>query len=492
MLRLPGLTVGSISWQPPLTDWAATKLVGLLLADDAAQRMRDLEALLAEEPALAVWCVCHARHGQQAPGGIRELASWFAVHGLRVLQWSAANVVDMPAVDEGQQAAWAEWAAESVAAARCAARLAGEGDADRACLAALLHRAPDWLASSCSRGGSEAAAGQTCWPAWLLEWLGNLPEQAPNDPAIAAAARALASVRAGAATADLGSDAEADRRYANGVRQRWLATGDASPHWLPTLTRKLARLAELEAEFQTTLEAEKLQALKALAYGASHEINNPLANISTRAQTLLREETNPERRRKLAVINSQAFRAHEMISDLMLFAQPPELRWEAVNLTELVDRVLVELAPDAAEQGTRLVRVTPDAPLPCTADGVQLAVALKVICRNSLEAVGRGGRIEVSAQPLPAPPRGAGREVWVELRVHDTGPGIPPQVRRHLFDPYFSGREAGRGLGLGLSKCWRIITDHGGQIDVASEPHRGTVFSVRLPQESPPGTPVTG
>ncbi|MCY2989835.1 MAG: HAMP domain-containing sensor histidine kinase [Planctomycetota bacterium] len=485
MLRLPELTVGSVSWHLPLTDWAATKLAGLLLADDSEQRTRDLEAILTDEPALAVWCVCRARHWQQLPNGSRELASWFAVHGLHVLQWPAVKTSESPAADEQRQATWANWAAESVVAARVAARLAGEGVADRACLVALLHRASDWLDSSCDRrGGEEESVRPTCLPAWLKVLLGNLTEPTTTDQVVAAAAHAVASVGTDTENADLGSDFETDRRHASGVRQRWLVVRDASTCWLPLLTRKLARLEELEAEFQTTLETEKLQALKALAYGASHEINNPLANISTRAQTLLREETDPERRRKLAVINSQAFRAHEMISDLMLFAQPPELRWESVDLTALVDQVLAELAADAAEQETALIRVTPDRPLHCRADGVHLAVALKAICRNSLEAVSRGGRIELSAQEIPAPPHDASHEAWVELRVHDTGPGIPAHVRRHLFDPYFSGREAGRGLGLGLSKCWRIITDHGGLIDVASEPERGTVFCLRLPPAS--------
>ncbi len=76
---------------------------------------------------------------------------------------------------------------------------------------------------------------------------------------------------------------------------------------LSTLAASLARLKALETDFQATLETAKLDALKELAYGASHEINNPLANISARAQTLLQEERDPERRRRLAAINSQAF-----------------------------------------------------------------------------------------------------------------------------------------------------------------------------------------
>src|SRR5881398_3841488 len=91
------------------------------------------------------------------------------------------------------------------------------------------------------------------------------------------------------------------------------------------------------SEFLRAVEAAKLQALYNFAYGLSHEINNPLANIATRAQTLLADEKDPERRRKLATIVQQAFRAHEMIADLMLFARPPALRLEEIDLARLAD-----------------------------------------------------------------------------------------------------------------------------------------------------------
>src|SRR5918994_140021 len=96
-------------------------------------------------------------------------------------------------------------------------------------------------------------------------------------------------------------------------------------------------------EFHAAVEAAKLQALYNFSYGLSHEINNPLANITTRAQTLLVDEKNPERRRKLATIVQQAFRAHEMIADLMLFARPPAIRPESVDLASLADTVVAEM-----------------------------------------------------------------------------------------------------------------------------------------------------
>src|SRR3990172_2542087 len=96
------------------------------------------------------------------------------------------------------------------------------------------------------------------------------------------------------------------------------------------------------AEFEQRLEREKLAALVEFAYGAAHEINNPLAHIAARAQTLLEDEPDPERRRKLAAIRRQAIRAHEMIADLMLFARPPKLALGPADLRQIVRQVVDE------------------------------------------------------------------------------------------------------------------------------------------------------
>jgi signal transduction histidine kinase len=225
-----------------------------------------------------------------------------------------------------------------------------------------------------------------------------------------------------------------------------------------------------------SLEAAKLEALKELAYGAGHEINNPLANISARAQALLADERHPHRRRMLASIHAQAMRAHEMIADMMLFARPPAPKREPVNLVELARQVRAELLEDAREQQTELTLRAPDEPVEILADWTQIAATLRSLCVNSLEALVHGGRLEIALEkPAPA-------DSHVRVSVSDTGPGIPPDARPHVFDPFYSGREAGRGLGLGLSKCWRIVTMHGGSIGVESSNSQGAVFNVLLPR----------
>jgi C4-dicarboxylate-specific signal transduction histidine kinase len=113
-------------------------------------------------------------------------------------------------------------------------------------------------------------------------------------------------------------------------------------------------------------------------------------------------------------------------------------------------------------------------------DETQLGVALGAVVKNAIEAVDDGGQVSIAIRPseMVGVP-------WVEIVVGDDGPGISAEVRRHMFDPFYSGREAGRGLGFGLSKCWRIVTDHGGQLVVQSPAGGGAEISILLPISSP-------
>jgi signal transduction histidine kinase len=235
----------------------------------------------------------------------------------------------------------------------------------------------------------------------------------------------------------------------------------------------LSRLETLENKFQEALEAEKLEAMAEFAAGAGHEINNPLTIIAGRAQLFLHGETDPERRRSLALVNSQAMRIYEMIADMMLFARPPQPNFALVDAANIIDETIADLQTAAAGQETVLSRRGQSGPLEIEADATQIAVAIRALCQNSLEALSHGGHIEIDLQTDSS---------GVMIRVSDDGPGITPEQRRHIFDPFFSARQAGRGLGLGLSKCWRIVTNHGGRIEVESRPGQGATFVIILPK----------
>lgn len=223
-----------------------------------------------------------------------------------------------------------------------------------------------------------------------------------------------------------------------------------------------------ELQFEARLLNEKLAAMKQLAYGASHEINNPLANISTRAQTLIAVEKDPERLHKLTVIYEQALRAHEMISDMMLFAHPPQIELASTDIRLMISKLVKELAADLegspasemqlAQSPIELqVRIGPDIQ-DANVDATQICVALKALIRNSIEAIRSGGR------PGKITIRVCHRTDQFWFMVTDDGVGVSSEAVRHLFDPFYSGREAGRGLGFGLSKAWRIAQLHGGNL----------------------------
>jgi len=180
----------------------------------------------------------------------------------------------------------------------------------------------------------------------------------------------------------------------------------------------------------------------------------------------LRGETDPERRHALALLNVQAMRVYEMIADMMLFARPPQPNFARFDAVKLIDELIADLQTPAARQETVLTRIGLQEPFTIEADPTQLAVAIRALAQNALEALVNGGSVQVEV-------RSSGEEL--QISVIDDGPGVSAEERRHIFDPFYSARQAGRGLGLGLSKCWRIVTNHGGRVEVESAPGKGRI-----------------
>lgn len=225
----------------------------------------------------------------------------------------------------------------------------------------------------------------------------------------------------------------------------------------------------------------KLRALAEFAAGAGHEINNPIATIVGHVQLLLAGETDPERRRALLTIGGQAYRIRDMIGDVMLFARPPVPVPRTQNLVDLLREVLQAFSAELRERNIRCHCHCPADEIPVWADPAQLRVVVGQLLKNSLEAVPPGGQIDWYVQPVVLEGGPAAR-----FSIRDTGPGLSATSREHLFDPFFSGRQAGRGLGFGLSKCWRIVTQHGGKISVQEPPSGGLELTVDWPASPRP------
>ncbi len=245
-------------------------------------------------------------------------------------------------------------------------------------------------------------------------------------------------------------------------------------------------LEEQRGREDERLKTQKLRALAEFAAGAGHEINNPLAVISGQAQYLLAHEIEPARRKSLETIIGQTQRIHQLLRDVMQFARPPAPNLQPIDLVRLVDEVAVALEEyaqgrkvrlrvgDAAEESALVSPSPPKAepPLLVTADAWQLRTALTCLLRNAIEAAPADGWASIRLETQPG---------QVEVVVEDCGPELPPTQREHLFDPFYSGRPAGRGTGLGLPTAWSLARQQGGDVFLASQAGEPTRFVLRLP-----------
>jgi len=243
---------------------------------------------------------------------------------------------------------------------------------------------------------------------------------------------------------------------------------------LVTLSEELAEVnRDLCAAEYERVQRRNVAALGEMAAGAAHEINNPLAIISGRAQQLAADEKVPARQEMLKIIIQQASRVSDILADLRLFAHPPAPKLADVDAAALAREVVAELASGLGPKSPQLKVEAPDAPAAIRVDRDQVAGALREIVKNAVQACsnGTGGSVTVSVQTL-------GPQQAVRLSVIDNGPGMDPQVRARAFDPFYCGRDAGRRRGLGLSKAYRAVVASGGQLTLESAPGHGT--TVRL------------
>ncbi len=316
MNSLPEVVRGPVCYRLPLGEPSALRLAVVLLAETEQERIERIQIALAADAPLAIWAILLAPAPAASAAPLAAVANWLAPRLARLLANSPARSNgSLPGEPRPSGSDRAIPLAEMLGASPSSGGQAGEsGDRNRRFLS-LLSSAADWLVDYGSPKPDRETARRAL-PDWLT---GPLEEVGDLDAS--------------------GADAQ---------RERWRESSVDGP-WQELLSRlagQAVRLAALEADFRDAVEQEKLAALKEFAYGAGHEINNPLANISARAQTLLKDEQDPERRQKLAAINSQAFRARrdDRRSDAVCPAAPMAL--DRLPARSATDRIRDGLAPD--------------------------------------------------------------------------------------------------------------------------------------------------
>ncbi|MFB3903123.1 MAG: ATP-binding protein [Acidobacteriota bacterium] len=221
------------------------------------------------------------------------------------------------------------------------------------------------------------------------------------------------------------------------------------------------------------LQAEKLSSIGLFAAGVAHEVNTPLAGISSYAQMLLQEAPEGSSQHELLKkIERQSFRASNIVNNLLRFARVSDTELQAVNLNSLMVDALSLLEHQFKK--TRIeISLDLDPTLPATlGNGGRLQQVFMNLFLNAKDAMPDGGRLRV---------RSYRNDSRLIVEVQDTGNGISAEDIKRIYDPFFTTKAIGKGTGLGLSVSYGIIQEHSGQISVESQPGKGTTFTLQLP-----------
>ena len=223
---------------------------------------------------------------------------------------------------------------------------------------------------------------------------------------------------------------------------------------------------------------EKRLLLSRLLARFAHEVRNPLSSLDIHVQLLEEDlqEATPRVRDKTAsrfeIIHGELHRLENIVKHFLSLAGPSSLDLHPIEVSKVISHVCDLLRPEAATRGIEIVMNLPDSLPSVAADSAQLTQALVNLVINAIQAVGRDGRVEVTGGMEQ-------REGVLTIAVRDTGPGVPADKRSAIFEPYFTTKPEGSGLGLWIVQ--QIITAHGGAVEVANAAGGGAVFTVHLP-----------
>jgi signal transduction histidine kinase len=229
---------------------------------------------------------------------------------------------------------------------------------------------------------------------------------------------------------------------------------------------------------QQIIQSERLAAMGQMIGGFAHELNNPLTAVLGMSDLLREGETNESRTKHLNMLHQQARRATEIVQNLMYFSRPPAPGKTPVNLSELVERTL-HLHAYSLRKSNITVDFLMEQELPqITADPHQLMQVFLNLMLNAEQAIREArdkGTLRIRLRKTDGN---------IQVTFEDDGPGIAPEILPNIFDPFYTTKRPGRGTGLGLSICKAVMKEHAGNIEAASAPSGGAVFTVTLPLDA--------
>ncbi|HET6594491.1 MAG TPA: GAF domain-containing protein [Anaerolineales bacterium] len=239
-----------------------------------------------------------------------------------------------------------------------------------------------------------------------------------------------------------------------------------------------ARMEAQRSAENRLVQAAKLAAVGEMAAAIAHELNNPLTSVTGFAELALNDiPQESETRKDLEIVMREAARARDVVRRLLDFARQSESARARASLNDVVEDV-VALSRHLVHTSGVTLKLALQETLPWVlVDVNQMKQVLLNLIHNALQAMPSGGELTIATESIL---RG-GRD-WIKVSVQDTGVGIPKLDQARIFEPFYTTKGDQGGTGLGLSVTYGIVTDHGGQIDVESQPGAGSKFSVWLPQ----------
>jgi len=277
------------------------------------------------------------------------------------------------------------------------------------------------------------------------------------------------------------------------VESRWTLVRDerGTPTSILVINTDVTEKKRMEAQF---LRAQRMESIGTLAGGIAHDLNNVLSPILMAIDMLQLKATDEASKKWFEVLRANAQRGGDMVRQVLSFARGVEGEHVALHPKHLIKeivKILRETLPKSIEINFKI----PDDLWIISADATQMHQVLMNLCVNARDAMPEGGSISIKAENIVVDENYARMHLeakpgrFVVISVTDTGPGMAPEIQSRIFEPFFTTKEMSKGTGLGLSTALTIVKSHGGFINVYSELHKGTQFSLYLPALDIPGAP---